>query len=69
MPEKYSRILHRQPNDNYLLVLERHSRDFTSVPEDLRPMVKAFNDVICDRAVSAFGKKEADCMALAGIAA
>jgi len=48
-----------------LLVLGRYSRDLTSDPKELLPMLEALNGFVCDWAVCAFGAKEADCMALA----
>ena len=50
---------------NILLVLGRYSRDLTSDPEDLLPMVEALKHFVCDWAVCAFGAKESDCMTLA----
>jgi uncharacterized protein (DUF849 family) len=48
-----------------LLVLGRYSRDLTSDPEELLPMLEALSGFTCDWAVCAFGANEADCMALA----
>lgn len=48
-----------------LLVLGRYSRDLTSDPKELLPMLEALNGFDCDWAVCAFGANEADCMALA----
>lgn len=48
-----------------LLVLGRYSRDLTSYPKELLPMLEALNGFECDWAVCAFGANEADCMALA----
>lgn len=50
---------------NILLVLGRYSRDLTSKPEDLLPMLEALRGFVCDWGVCAFGAKEADCMTLA----
>jgi 3-keto-5-aminohexanoate cleavage enzyme len=47
-----------------LLVLGRYSRNLTSNPEDLHPMLEALKGFACDWGVCAFGAKEADCMAL-----